>query len=464
MHLYLIPPAVALVGNAAMGFHLMRRTPSSRVTRAFSFLILLLMGWAFSEIMMRSSPDEETALFWGRILYLNSFFLPSAFVVLAYVYTGGRKRVFTFLPYSTGFFFIWFLFTDNFLVGMEEIPPWGYDAVVGPLFTHFIGGYLGVIAVGTLVLLRYYKKSSFTEKRRLQAMLTGFLLSLVLIAITNLLSRIKDLPLPRMGSMFTLIATLSFAYGILRYQLLIVPTRERAKETLDARCGALCTSCGRYLEGECPSCEQGERGLRESCPIYQCSVQKGVLCESCSLLLGCETYKTHSEQCPFRTDQFGLKARNSYLWEDADPDVAFQIFKDYTIRGSFGLLITREYPEKVREKYDLPHVSVLWLSQLEEHEKGVDPTNLPRLTHTVTQFVRQTPQSFVLLTGLEYLVVHNGFERVLKHVHMINDQVMTHSSRLLVVVDPKTLDPKELSLLQRELRSLKKENLFKYPA
>lgn len=462
MHLYLIPPAVSLLGNATLGFYLIKKNPSSRVTHAFSVLILLLMGWAFSEIMMRSRPNEEAALFWGKILYLNSFFLPSAFVVLAYVYTGGKNRVFTLLPYLAGFGFIYFLFTDNFLVGMEEIPPWGYDAEVGSLFSYFIGGYLAVIAAGTVILLRYYKKSSPMEKRRLQTMLTGFLLSLVLIAITNLLSRIKDLPLPRMGSMFTLIATLSFAYGILRYQLLITPTRERAKETLDARCGALCTSCNRYFEGECPSCEQGEKELRESCPIYLCSAQKGVLCETCPLLLKCEIYKTYCEQCPFKIDQYELKSKNGYLWEDADPDVAFRIFRDYTIRGSFGLLITREYPEKVREKYSLPHVSILWLSQLEEQEKGVDPTNLPRLTHTVSEFIRQTPQSFVLLTGLEYLVVHNGFERVLKHVHMINDQIMTHNSRLLVVVDPKTLDPKEMSLLQRELHTLKKENFFKY--
>jgi hypothetical protein len=118
------------------------------------------------------------------------------------------------------------------------------------------------------------------------------------------------------------------------------------------------------------------------------------------------------------------------------------------------LLISREHPEKVVEKYQLPNVNTLWLSQIEEGI-SIDPTNLPRLTHTVTQFIGQAPISFVLVAGLEYLIVHNGFDRVLKHLHMVNDQVMTHPSRLLVVVDPKTLDPKELSLLEREMRPLK---------
>ncbi|MBU7045774.1 MAG: hypothetical protein HXS54_05005 [Theionarchaea archaeon] len=46
---------------------------------------------------------------------------------------------------------------------------------------------------------------------------------------------------------------------------------------------------------------------------------------------------------------------------------------------------------------------------------------------------------------------------------MVNDQVMTNKSRFLVVVDPKTMDSRDLSLLEREMHPLKKDNLFKSP-
>ncbi len=455
MNLYLVPSLLSVVGNIALGVCVFWKNPTTKVTYAFSILVLLLVGWAFSETMMRSQSTEENALFWGKMLYLNNFFLPSAFLVLSYVYTGGRNWFKIAASYAVGLPYLWLLVTDDFLVGIEEVSPWGYDVQVGSLFPLFVAAYLSIIAAGVIVLLAYYRRSSPAERRRLHFMMAGFLVSVVLISVTNALSRI-NIPLPRMGSMFALIATISFAYGIVKYQLLIVPTREKSKTTIDARCGALCSSCSSYVDGLCPSCEEGDYVLRENCPIYTCSLTRGVLCEDCGLLLKCDVYREYCEQCPFAVDRYGLKSHNSYVWEDADPQFAFEVFRDYTIRGSFGLLITREYPEKVIKKYKLLKVNVIWLSQVEEYENVIDPTNLPRLTHTVTQFIKEAPQSIVLLTGLEYLIVHNEFSRVLKHLHMVNDQVMTNNSRFLVVVDPKSLDTKELSLLEREMHPLKK--------
>lgn len=456
MNLYLVLPILSMVGNIALGVYLFWKNPNTKVTYAFSLLILLLVGWAFSDTMMRSRSIEEDAFFWGKMLYLNNFFLPSAFLALSYIFTGGRNRFKIAASYAVGLPFVWLLVTDDFLGGVDKVPPWGYDVQVGSLFPYFVIAYVSIIVVGVIVLVNYYRQSSPAERRRFHFMMAGFLISVTLFGVTNVLSRIKDIPLPRMGSLFVLVATVSFAYGMVKYQLSIVPTREKTRTTMDARCGAVCSSCNSYLDGLCPSCELGDAVLRENCPIYVCSLNRDILCEDCSLVLKCDIYREYCEQCPFTTDRYGLKSRNSYLWEDADPQFAFEVFRDYTIRGSFGLLITREYPEKVIKKYKLLKVNIVWLSQVEEYENVIDPTNLPRLTHTVSQFIKEAPQSFVLLTGLEYLIVHNRFPRVLKHLHMINDQIMTNNSRFLVVVDPKTLDPKELSLMEREMYPLKK--------
>lgn len=463
MDLYIIPPLLSLVGNAILGLYLIVKNPNSKVTYAFSVLVLLLVGWAFSETMMRSQSNPEVAVFWGKILYINAFFLPSAFITLSYLYTGGKTISWVALSYAVGGGFLPLLMTKGFLQGVKKIPPWGYDVVVGPLFSYFVILYLLAISVGAVILLRYYKQNSLLEKRRLQFMLVGFLVSVFLIGMSNLLSRVQDLPLPRMGSMFTLVATVSFAYGMAKYKLLIVPTRERARTPIDARCGALCSLCRSYVEGLCVGCEQADAKIRESCPIYQCSIQKGILCEECPELLECTIYREFAEKCPVSVDFYGLDHCNSYLWEHSDPKIAFEIFLDYTARGAFGLLITRDYPEKVKEKYQLLDISYIWLSQVESAENAVDPTNLPRLTYIITQFIKQVPESFILLVGVEYLIVHNGFSRVLKFLHTINDRVMTHNARFLVVIDPKTLDPKEVSLLERELHPLKRENLFKSP-
>lgn len=462
MDLYPIPSLLSLIGNAALGIYLNMKNPGSRVTYAFTVLIALLMGWAFSEMMMRSQSNVEAAFLWSKIFYLNSSFLPPAFLALSYIYTGGKKRSHILGSYVLGAVFIPFLFSDKFVEKMVPIPSWGYDVQVGSMYLYFSLVYLAIISAGTFLLVQHYRKSPPPEQRRLQFMMAGFLASVFLVGTTTLVSRIVDVQLPRAGSLFTLVATISFAYGIGKYKLLVVPRREPARETIDARCGAFCSSCSAYLDGLCPSCELGDPQIRESCPIYRCSQERGVLCNDCANLFKCTTFRVYSQKCPFSVDRFGLKPQNSYIWEDANPQFAFEVFRDYTLRGAFGLLVTRDYPQKIIEKYHLPKVSVLWLSQM-DHEDSIDPTNLPRLTHTVTEFIKKAPVSFILLVGLEYLAVHNEFDKVLKHLHMVNDQVMTSNSRFLVVVDPKTLDPRELSLLEREMHPLKKDNLFKSP-
>lgn len=454
MNLYLVPSILSLIGNSALVVYLNVKSPKSKITYTFTILALLLVGWAFTETMMRSRPTPEAALFWSKILYLIVFFIPSAFLALSYVYAGGKKCSYILVSYVVGLGFVPLLFSNQFVEKIVEIPPWGYDIQVGVLFTYFSVAFLALTAVGTFILVQYYRKAPAQEQHRLKFMMVGYLTAVLLIGTTNLLSRMLDLPFPSAGSMFTLVATVSFAYGMVKHQLLIVPTREIPADIIDSRCGALCSLCSAYLDGLCPSCELGDAPTRESCPIYRCSVEKGISCNECSQLFKCNTYREYAEHCPFTVDRYGLKVRNSYLWESKEYHFALEVFRDYTRRGSFGLLITRDYPGKVVEKYQLPKVNVLWLSQVEKEGISIDPTNLPRLTHIVSQFIAQAPISFVLLIGLEYLMVHNGFDRVLKHLHMVNDQVMTHPSRFLVVVDPKALDPKELSLLEREMHLL----------
>lgn len=461
MSFHLFLSILPLIGNAALGCYLIVKNPRSKISYAFFVMVLLLVGWSFSETMMRIQTDPQVALLWSEILYLNAFFLPSSFLALSYLYTGGKNPSYIFLSYLIGFIFIPFLYSDHFIQQIIEIPPWGYDVEVGSLFLPFAAMYLSIVAGGAVILLKYYVRSPSSEKHRLHFMLIGFIISVVLIGISNFLFRVMGWSLPRAGSIFTLVATVSFAYGMVKYQLLIVPTREKPRETVDSRCGAFCSICSAYLEGICPSCEMGDAELREACPLYQCSLQRGVTCNNCSLLLKCDIYREYGDQCPFTMDRYGLKPRTSYLLEDDDPRMAFEIFKDYTIRGSFGLLITRDFPDKVMKRYNLPKTSIIWLSQIEEHDMSIDPSNLPRLTHIISQFIHETPLSFVFLAGLEYLMVHNGFEKVLKHLHMINDQVMTHDSRFLIIIDPKTLDSREMSLLEREMHLLEKENLFK---
>jgi hypothetical protein len=57
----------------------------------------------------------------------------------------------------------------------------------------------------------------------------------------------------------------------------------------------------------------------------------------------------------------------------------------------------------------------------------------------------------VLLEGLEYLVIQNGFDTVLRFIQYLNEHVVTNSVILMVPFNEESLEKKEMALLKAEL-------------
>ena len=141
-----------------------------------------------------------------------------------------------------------------------------------------------------------------------------------------------------------------------------------------------------------------------------------------------------------------------YLVEEKRPDLAYHLFRDLTAEGLPGLVITRQYPERVRRERGLPEaVKVLWLS----HTPGEDyhnPTAIGTLAKTVSRFIEEHGgETAILLDGLEYLIVNNGFLQTLMFVEHVNEFVMQRKAVVLIPVSKDALEEKELALLERNL-------------
>jgi len=140
-----------------------------------------------------------------------------------------------------------------------------------------------------------------------------------------------------------------------------------------------------------------------------------------------------------------------YLVEEKRPDLAYRMFRQLLGEGLPGLVITRQYPDRVRREKGLPDAKVLWLS----HTPGEDyhnPTAIGTLAKTVSRFIEdQKGEAVVLLDGLEYLIVNNGFLQTLMFVEHVNEFVMQRKAVVLIPVAPGALEEKELALLERNL-------------
>lgn len=82
------------------------------------------------------------------------------------------------------------------------------------------------------------------------------------------------------------------------------------------------------------------------------------------------------------------------------------------------------------------------------------------------------PNSIVLLEGVEYLVTFNDFKRVLKALDSLNETTWVTKTRLIIAVDPKAFDQRDLALLERDRKvvrgrkdidTLKKESRASLP-
>ena len=117
------------------------------------------------------------------------------------------------------------------------------------------------------------------------------------------------------------------------------------------------------------------------------------------------------------------------------------------------LCVTREYPEKIKDRFDLKAVPFLWLSMDQEKVYARDPTNVALLYSDLKTYIAENRGCMVLLTGLEYLISQNGFPKVLKLLQHINDKIAVTDSVLLTSISPLTIPEADLKMLEKEMRS-----------
>ena len=156
------------------------------------------------------------------------------------------------------------------------------------------------------------------------------------------------------------------------------------------------------------------------------------------------------------TPKYKLMVGGTYLVferTEEEKGEAFKIFKDILRTGSSGLVVSRTFPEKVLKRFDLGELPVIWLSR-SKNENAIQPTNLGAMVEEIKEFTTKNTDAIVMFDGLEYLTVHNEFDRVLKLLHSLEDEIAVHEARLLISLNPSTLSNKQVALITKEMKVL----------
>ncbi|MGM0509650.1 MAG: class I tRNA ligase family protein [Thermoplasmatota archaeon] len=175
----------------------------------------------------------------------------------------------------------------------------------------------------------------------------------------------------------------------------------------------------------------------------QCGIKEGK-CPECGNIFNDDLLNYIKHDLPE-----GFFKSTTYLITEESEDDSMQFFKDILESGMNGMLVTRQYPKKVKKIHGLEDVSVIWLSSV-DRENAVSPKNLEKFSLSTEDFLKNK-EGVILLYGLQYLIDNNDFDTVLHIIQSLKDQIAVSESILMISINPKMMEEEDLEVLETEV-------------
>ena len=190
---------LAFVGTVtlALGFITYLTETKNRTNRFFFHFVLAAFAWILTMIMYRGVPDQATAFFWARFLYVAAATIPITFLYFSFIFTTEEKKLSKLLSTVIWLPYLLMVVTAlapgvlihgvRFVSGGEHIII--FDKLWHFVYAAYIDGYFLWIYIN---LIRKFITSKSLARTHLRYVILGTLLSTVFGVTSNLL-------LPLMG-------------------------------------------------------------------------------------------------------------------------------------------------------------------------------------------------------------------------------------------------------------------------
>ncbi|MBU1158498.1 MAG: DUF835 domain-containing protein [Candidatus Thermoplasmatota archaeon] len=154
---------------------------------------------------------------------------------------------------------------------------------------------------------------------------------------------------------------------------------------------------------------------------------------------------------PVPGEHFPIEKGFIYLVKEKRPAISITMYNEAVEHGAKGMLVVREHPDRLRKVIQFQAEKMLWLTR-RAGKDHVDPTELSLVTLLITKFAEAHTKAVVMIEGLEYMITQNDFETVLRFVNHLHDFVLTHDCAIVLVIDPRVLNMRELALMERSAK------------
>lgn len=410
-----------------LGTYVLTKNPNERTNKIFALLMIAFIIWAVGTYNL--GITSENASVSEMVLYiklqLGGIILSlTLFVLFAFSLTKPDKVLknpFTYLFIIPSIYLLYLIWTSD----VSHIEPSVFLTMAETRRDFFLFTTIFSVA-GVYLLLRHYMASKYMEQQKSKLILTGAIIAiLIAVTINIILPMFFDIYFLALSTLAPAILGVFFAYAVYHYGLFITPIPELS---LTSFCGADCSLCSGFIDKHCSGCKFTVEKYR-NCEVYRCVAEKGYSgCGDCPDVTFCAIRKDAVKSNFLSKPGYDLKPGCTYLVEGD----GYPIFLDAVKHGSPGLVATTALLQQVREKYNINTTPMIWISD-EAVERDVRPDNLRRLATVLTNFMKQTEGSVLLLDGIDELVKVNGFGSVLQFIKGLKSISQAAGSCLIIM-------------------------------
>jgi PAS domain S-box-containing protein len=190
-------------------------------------------------------------------------------------------------------------------------------------------------------------------------------------------------------------------------------------------------------------------------PVFESMGVKGVL----TVITDISEMKREEEDRIRRAVKYKVERGNAYLVKETHIDKGLDVLSDLLKAGYKGLIITRTPPTKMKQVIgeDLP---IVWLSE-KRYDKMTIPPNFFLIEKTIENYLDRN--RVVLLDRLDYLILKNGFKKTMEFIQRLSETFFINKAILILSMDPKILDEREMRLLNKEVAEIKLRHEADFP-
>ena len=143
-----------------------------------------------------------------------------------------------------------------------------------------------------------------------------------------------------------------------------------------------------------------------------------------------------------------LRPGTFYVFQEKRADRALGLYNLLTAKGKDVLVVARMHPDRLQEDLKIPSSRVYWLSNT-AGPRNINPQNIGILTDLLVRTVEKGDEA-VIFEGVEYLMLQNDFQKILKLFNYLYESVAINRGILIMTLDPAAFNVKELALLTKD--------------